>query len=438
MEQSNRQQGKEEFLEFLDYLQSLKKVVEHWEKNYARRKAKLFLANGQNIELEITKDDIVKLCRVPLPELASFSGVSITSLDDFLFNAYRIYSKIEHSGHSFSELIPKDYQKSVDRFLALKSFRIQDIAFVCQYCSMRDQTVKEVSALTDYYVAFRDDRVYTLLGLCLLRNKVEISDCIQVPSLQLEDYLRFQIFVPLFSTDIRTVKKGKQKIEHSEVKYQDAVLLENRRLASRLNGSVDVTYAYLEQQEELAEKEREIRYLKNKLKHYEEKKKREKNSLEQLKQIVFPNVKVKEQVFLKALKALSPMERQMLSYYYGILGVPKKKLAELVTIYEFKSAATIFHNLEKIYEEIRTAYQSLLSNDPFIDLLIDPQKFQEAVAHLPQEQRYLLYCRYHILDCGRFNYGKMAQDLAIPYAKVKKLEQKSLQQVRDRLDHNEQ
>lgn len=131
---------------------------------------KLCLANGDELDICIGKENVAHLLGLKIDEVKKFNFIdssknSYEILNKFLYDSYKARTMLDSSKKTYDILFSKYVNDKLDIFQDNINIRIDDIVCVIKYDSERTFKIENHPEISDYYIIRKINNVYTVLGI---------------------------------------------------------------------------------------------------------------------------------------------------------------------------------------------------------------------------------------------------------------------------------
>jgi len=178
--------------------EKIEQCVNEYEKmNFDSSRQTLYLANGDIINIKVTKNNIPHLLGVNLDYLAQSNmfksdADAYTRLKYFLDNSYRFSRLVIDQKKLDFDLMFSDYiDEKVESFINNIKIRTDDIQFVIKYDGEKTYQLENIPDICDYYIIRKINQDYYVLGLTRYENTTNFNPVTSRKYSNEEDFEKF-------------------------------------------------------------------------------------------------------------------------------------------------------------------------------------------------------------------------------------------------------
>lgn len=157
--------------ELEDLLYNIKEIINYIEKsNFDKRRFKIYLSNGEDLNFSVSKASIPHLLGVDIPYLLSTriftNNTAFNLLKKLASNSDKVWKCYRQGIINFDQLFSPFVFKKVDNFRENIKIKINDVEFICKYNSEKSYINNDNSENCDYLIFKKlDNDKYGLLTL---------------------------------------------------------------------------------------------------------------------------------------------------------------------------------------------------------------------------------------------------------------------------------
>lgn len=219
--------------------------------NFPNNKFTLYLANGDLLNIRISKENIAHLLGVNIDylrmsHLLKQNTNSYECLKYLIDNSYNFYKLIVEKKLSYDSMFSKDIDLKLESFITNINIRTDDMYCIIKYDNEKTYQAEEIPDICDYYIIRKKENQYYVLGFILKGN---IS--LPVTSRKYENYQDLELFMRRITRKQEITYPYLMKLENDDQMYSNKFFFsleekENtlnriRKLAEQYDATVSVS-----------------------------------------------------------------------------------------------------------------------------------------------------------------------------------------------------